>query len=52
LPLAAFGGSSDSMDAVASGRVRHVGTYNGNPSAWQRRAPCWAKSARRKRPRA
>jgi glutamate-1-semialdehyde 2,1-aminomutase len=31
LPLAAFGGSSECMDAVASGRVLHVGTYNGNP---------------------
>ena len=31
LPLAAFGGSSECMDAVVSGRVLHVGTYNGNP---------------------
>jgi glutamate-1-semialdehyde 2,1-aminomutase len=31
LPLAAFGGSDDCMEAVASGRVLHVGTYNGNP---------------------
>jgi glutamate-1-semialdehyde 2,1-aminomutase len=31
LPLGAFGGSSECMDAVADGRVLHVGTYNGNP---------------------
>ena len=31
LPLGAFGGSSDCMDAVATGRVMHVGTFNGNP---------------------
>jgi glutamate-1-semialdehyde 2,1-aminomutase len=31
LPVAAFGGSSECMDAVATGRVLHVGTYNGNP---------------------
>ena len=31
LPLGAFGGSADCMDAVATGRVLHVGTYNGNP---------------------
>ena len=31
LPVAAFGGSSDCMDAVTTGRVLHVGTYNGNP---------------------
>ena len=31
LPLAAFGGSADCMDAIATGRVLHVGTYNGNP---------------------
>jgi glutamate-1-semialdehyde 2,1-aminomutase len=31
LPLGAFGGTSDCMDAVASGRVMHVGTFNGNP---------------------
>ncbi len=31
LPLGAFGGSEECMDAVASGRVLHVGTYNGNP---------------------
>jgi glutamate-1-semialdehyde 2,1-aminomutase len=31
LPLGAFGGSSDCMDAIAVGRVLHVGTYNGNP---------------------
>ncbi len=31
LPLGAFGGTSDCMDAVATGRVMHVGTFNGNP---------------------
>jgi len=31
LPLAAFGGSAECMDAVVSGQVLHVGTYNGNP---------------------
>ncbi len=31
LPLGAFGGSSQCMDAIADGRVVHVGTYNGNP---------------------
>lgn len=31
VPVAAFGGSADCMDAVAAGRVLHVGTYNGNP---------------------
>jgi glutamate-1-semialdehyde 2,1-aminomutase len=31
LPLGAFGGTSDCMDAVADGRVMHVGTFNGNP---------------------
>jgi glutamate-1-semialdehyde 2,1-aminomutase len=31
LPLGAFGGSSECMDAIGSGRVLHVGTYNGNP---------------------
>jgi glutamate-1-semialdehyde 2,1-aminomutase len=31
LPLGAFGGSIDCMDAIATGRVLHVGTYNGNP---------------------
>ena len=31
LPLGAFGGSGECMEAVADGRVLHVGTYNGNP---------------------
>ena len=31
LPLGAFGGTADCMEAVADGRVLHVGTYNGNP---------------------
>ncbi len=31
LPLGAFGGSAACMEAVADGRVLHVGTYNGNP---------------------
>ena len=31
VPLGAFGGSEECMDAIATGRVLHVGTYNGNP---------------------
>jgi glutamate-1-semialdehyde 2,1-aminomutase len=31
LPLGAFGGSDACMDAIASGAVLHVGTFNGNP---------------------
>ena len=31
LPLGAFGGSAECMDAIATGRVMHVGTFNGNP---------------------
>jgi glutamate-1-semialdehyde 2,1-aminomutase len=31
LPLGAFGGSSECMDAITTGRVLHVGTFNGNP---------------------
>jgi glutamate-1-semialdehyde 2,1-aminomutase len=31
LPLGAFGGSSECMDAVTGCRVLHAGTYNGNP---------------------
>lgn len=31
LPLGAFGGSIECMDAIATGRVLHVGTFNGNP---------------------
>lgn len=31
LPLGAFGGSSDCMDAITTGRVFHAGTFNGNP---------------------
>ncbi len=31
LPLGAFGGSNECMDAIASGRALHVGTFNGNP---------------------
>ena len=31
LPLGAFGGSADCMDAISTGRVLHAGTYNGNP---------------------
>jgi glutamate-1-semialdehyde 2,1-aminomutase len=31
LPLGAFGGSSDCMDAITTGQVLHVGTFNGNP---------------------
>ncbi|HUQ88446.1 MAG TPA: aspartate aminotransferase family protein [Vicinamibacterales bacterium] len=31
LPLGAFGGSEECMDAITTGRVIHVGTFNGNP---------------------
>jgi glutamate-1-semialdehyde 2,1-aminomutase len=31
LPLGAFGGSAEAMDQITSGRVLHLGTYNGNP---------------------
>ncbi len=31
LPLGAFGGTSECMDEITSGRVLHLGTYNGNP---------------------
>ncbi len=31
LPLGAFGGSMECMDAIATGKVLHVGTFNGNP---------------------
>ena len=31
LPLGAFGGSNEVMDGITSGRVLHLGTYNGNP---------------------
>jgi len=31
LPLDAFGGSAECMDQIASGKVLHLGTYNGNP---------------------
>jgi glutamate-1-semialdehyde 2,1-aminomutase len=31
LPLGAFGGSIECMDAITLGRVLHVGTFNGNP---------------------
>jgi glutamate-1-semialdehyde 2,1-aminomutase len=31
LPLGAFGGSAECMDAITTGRVIHVGTFNGNP---------------------
>lgn len=31
LPLGAFGGSMECMDAIATGRALHVGTFNGNP---------------------
>ncbi len=33
LPLAAFGGRKDIMDAVADNRMAHFGTFNGNPLA-------------------
>ena len=31
LPLGAFGGKTEYMDQITSGRVVHLGTYNGNP---------------------
>jgi glutamate-1-semialdehyde 2,1-aminomutase len=31
LPLGAFGGTNEAMDAITEGRVLHLGTYNGNP---------------------
>ena len=31
LPLGAFGGAAEYMDAITTGRVMHVGTFNGNP---------------------
>ena len=31
LPLAAFGGKKEYMDAVVDNRMAHFGTYNGNP---------------------
>jgi glutamate-1-semialdehyde 2,1-aminomutase len=31
LPVGAFGGRTEVMDGVSSGRVLHLGTYNGNP---------------------
>lgn len=31
LPVGAFGGSAECMDQITSGRVLHLGTYNGNP---------------------
>ena len=31
LPLAAFGGREEVMQAVTDGRMHHFGTYNGNP---------------------
>ncbi|MFZ4812127.1 MAG: aspartate aminotransferase family protein [Ilumatobacteraceae bacterium] len=30
-PLGAFGGTQECMDQITSGRVLHLGTYNGNP---------------------
>ena len=31
LPLGAFGGTRECMDQITSGKVVHLGTYNGNP---------------------
>jgi glutamate-1-semialdehyde 2,1-aminomutase len=31
LPIGAFGGSEEMMDEISSGRVLHLGTFNGNP---------------------
>lgn len=33
LPVAAFGGRKELMDAVSDGRMAHFGTFNGNPLA-------------------
>lgn len=33
IPLAAFGGKQEIMDAVTDGRMAHFGTFNGNPLA-------------------
>ena len=33
VPLAAFGGKREYMDAVTDGRLAHFGTFNGNPLA-------------------
>jgi glutamate-1-semialdehyde 2,1-aminomutase len=30
-PIGAFGGTRECMDQIASGKVLHLGTYNGNP---------------------
>jgi glutamate-1-semialdehyde 2,1-aminomutase len=30
-PIGAFGGSAQCMDQISSGKVLHLGTYNGNP---------------------
>ena len=31
LPIGAFGGTRECMDQITSGKVLHLGTYNGNP---------------------
>ena len=31
LPIGAFGGTQECMDEITTGRVLHLGTYNGNP---------------------
>ncbi|MFM7263158.1 MAG: aminotransferase class III-fold pyridoxal phosphate-dependent enzyme, partial [Acidimicrobiales bacterium] len=31
LPLGAFGGTRECMDQITTGKVLHLGTYNGNP---------------------
>jgi glutamate-1-semialdehyde 2,1-aminomutase len=31
LPIGAFGGTAECMDQITTGRVLHLGTYNGNP---------------------
>ena len=30
-PLGAFGGKAEYMDQITTGKVLHLGTYNGNP---------------------
>ena len=31
LPVGAFGGTAEAMDQITTGKVLHLGTYNGNP---------------------
>ena len=38
LPSGAIGGTDEAFEVVESGKVYQVGTYNGNPLRWRRRA--------------